>query len=95
MMVVTVTGRESTTEEETVGMTLGAETVVESLVAVAEAENHDLIEAVAPLKAQVGAEVAVAITKGSREIITPEDEANHATSETGFDILQSLHLSHG
>ena len=102
MMVVTVTERRNTTEEETAGTTLGveAETLevkieVEILVAVAEAENHDLIEAIALLKAQVGAEVAVEITKGSREIITPEDEANHATAETGFDKLQSLHLSHG
>ena len=87
-MAVTATGRRSTTEEETVGMTLEAaaeaqeiteaevkaKEVVENLIAKAEEENLDSIETIDLQKGQVEAEDAAATTSVNRATIILADE---------------------
>ena len=101
MMAVTVTGRRSTTEEETVGMTL--EGAVETLevetgaVILADEEvqaNPSLTEVRGLQKDRVevvGAAVTISV---NLETITPADEYIYTASETGFDILQALNAAY-
>ena len=101
MMAVTVTGRRSTTEEETVGMTLegAVETLEVETVAVILADeevqaNPSLTEVRGLQKDRVevvGAAVTISV---NRETITPADEYIYTASETGFDILQALNAAY-
>ena len=96
MMAVTATERRSTTEEETVGMTLEAEVeaqeeiTVEGILVVVEVQVSPSSTEVRDLqKDQVEAVGAAATISVNRAIITPADEDICAASETGFDILQA------
>ena len=96
MMAVTATERRSTTEEETVGMTLEVEvetleveTVVEILVGAEVLVNPNSTEVRDLQRDQVEAVGAAATISVNRAIITPADEDICAASETGFDILQA------
>ena len=101
MMAVIATGRRSTTEEETVGMTLEVEvetpeeeTVVVILVGAEVRANPSSIEARGLQKDQAEVVGAAVTISANRETITPADEYICTASETGFDILQALNATY-
>ena len=101
MMAVTATERRSTTEEETVGMTLEVEvetpevgTVVVILVGAEVRANPSSIEARGLQKDQAEVVGAAVTISANRETITPADEYICTASETGFDILQALNAAY-
>ena len=101
MMAVIATGRRSTTEEETVGMTLEVEvetpeeeTVVVILVGAEVRANPSSIEARGLQKDQAEVVGAAVTISANRETITPADEYICTASETGFDILQALNAAY-
>ena len=101
MMAVTAIERRSTTEEETVGMTLEVEvetpeeeTVVVILVGAEVQANPSSIEARGLQKDQAEVVGAAVTISANRETITPADEYICTASETGFDILQALNAAY-
>jgi len=101
MMAVTAIERRSTTEEETVGMTLegAVETLEVETVAVILADeevqaNPSSIEARGLQKDQAEVVGAAVTISANRETITPADEYICTASETGFDILQALNAAY-
>ena len=101
MMAVIATGRRSTTEEETVGMTLEVEvetpeeeTVVVILVGAEVQANPSSTEARGLQKGQAEVVGAAVTISANRETITPADEYIYTASETGLDILQALNAAY-
>ena len=101
MMAVIATGRRSTTEEETVGMTLEVEvetpeeeTVVVILVGAEVQANPSSTEAIGLQKGRAEVVGAAVTISANRETITPADEYICTASETGFDILQALNAAY-
>ena len=101
MMAVTATETRSTTEEETVGMTLEVEvetpeeeTVVVILVGAEVQASPSSTEARGLQKGQAEVVGAAVTISANRETITPADEYICTASETGFDILQALNAAY-